>query len=281
MYSFGADFLIYGRIAMKKITIIGGDNRLKILKEKLENEGYLTDTLGLYENDFADFTSSQIIVLPVPTTKDGKTVFTPLTKRTIPLEFIEANTSREQLILCCNYNFSGRNSVDYGAFDSYALLTAIPTAEGAIKIAIENTDYTLWKSDILVIGYGRVGKILANRLKALGANVTVSARKPADFGLAESVGLGRINTTELNTLPLNFDIIFNTVDIKVIDNNTLKSCKDTLFIDLSSLGGFDLKEAERLGIKAIKAPGLPGIIAPKTAAEILSNTITHIINSYN
>lgn len=266
---------------MKKITIIGGDNRLKILKDKLEKDGYLTDTLGLYEDDLGDLKTSQIIVLPVPTTKDGKTIFTPLTKRNIPLSFIEENTNREQLILCCNYNFSGKNSVDYGSLDSYALLNAIPTAEGAIKIAIENTDYTLWQSKVLVIGYGRVGKILANRLKALGANVTISARKPADFGLSEALGFDRINTAQLNTSPLKFDIIFNTVDIKVIDNNTLKNCKNTLFIDLSSLGGFDLKEAERLGIKAIKAPGLPGIIAPKTAAEILSNTITHIINSYN
>ncbi len=266
---------------MKKITIVGGDNRLKILKEKLEKDGYSTDTLGLFEDDFADFKTSQIIVLPVPTTKDGKTVFAPLTKREIPLEFVENNTKRDQLILCCNYNFANKNSVDYGSFDSYALLNAIPTAEGAIKIAIENTEYTLWQSNVLVIGYGRVGKILSNRLKALGANVTISARKPADFGLAEALGFGRINTQQLNVLPLNFDIIFNTVDVKVIDNITLKNCKDTLFIDLSSFGGFDIKEAERLGIKAIKAPGLPGKIAPKTAADILSNTITHIINSYN
>ncbi len=266
---------------MKKITIIGGDNRLKILKEKLEKNGYLIDTLGLFDGDSADLGSSQVIVLPVPTTKDGTTVFAPLTKRNIPLKFIDESTSREQLILCCNYNFANKNSVDYGSFDSYALLNAIPTAEGAIKIAIENTDYTLWQANVLVIGYGRVGKILSNRLKALGANVTVSARKPSDFGLAEAVGLDRINTEQLNMLHLNYDIIFNTVDIRVIDNNTLKNCKNTLFIDLSSLGGFDLKEAERLGIKAIKAPGLPGIIAPKTAAEILSNTVTHIINSYN
>lgn len=266
---------------MKKITILGGDNRLKILKNGLEASGYLTDSIGLFDNDNGDIRSSQVIVLPVPTTKDGVNVFAPLTKRSIPLKFVEENTDREQLILCCNYNFGNKNCVDYGSFDSYALLNAVPTAEGAIKIAIENTDYTLWKAKVLVIGYGRVGKILANRLKAFGSDVTVSARKPSDFGLAEALGFRYINTEHLNVKPLKFDIIFNTVDVKVIDDSSLKQCTNTLLIDLSSYGGFSLEEAVRLGIKAIKAPGLPGIIAPKTAAEILSNTVTHIINSYN
>ncbi len=266
---------------MKKITVIGGDNRLKILKTKLENSGYSVDSLGLNENDKGDISTSQVIVLPVPTTKDGVTVFTPLTKRSIPLSFISENTNLEQLILCCNYSFQNKNCVDYGALDSYALLNSVPTAEGAIKIAIENTDYTLWKSKVLVIGYGRVGKILANRLKAMGCDVTVSARKPADLALAEALGFSYINTGQLNFKPLEYDIIFNTVDVKVIEDSSLKSCTADLILDISSKGGLSLDTANNLGIKALKAPGLPGIIAPKIAAEILTNTVTHIINSYN
>ncbi|MBP3599712.1 MAG: hypothetical protein J6J30_01380, partial [Clostridia bacterium] len=81
--------------------------------------------------------------------------------------------------------------------------------------------------------------------------------------------------------PLEYNIIFNTVDVKVIEDTSLKTCTADLIIDLSSKGGLSLNVANSLGIKALKAPGLPGIIAPKTAAEILTNTITHIINSYN
>lgn len=266
---------------MKKITIIGGDNRLKIVKNRLCELGYSVDTLGLFENDNGDFSNSQIIILPVPTTKDSKTVFTPLTHRVINLEEIAANTTNEQLILCCNYLFQNKNSVDYGALDSYALLNAVPTAEGAIKIAIENTDFTLWNSKILVIGFGRVGKILAQRLKALGSKVTVSARKPSHFAELSALGFDYINTENLNSSPLNYDIIINTVDVKVIADNSLKTCVAPLLLDLSSLGGFDLEKAREYGKTAIKAPGLPGKIAPLTAADILSNTITHIINSYN
>ena len=266
---------------MKKITIIGGDNRLKILKEHLESQGYQVDSLGLYENDNGDIHTSQVLVLPVPTTKDREFVFTPLTNKKIPLSFVSENATNEQLILSCNYLFENKQCIDYGSLDSYALLNAVPTAEGAIKIAIENTDYTLWKSNVLVIGYGRVGKILADRLKAMGCRTTVSARKPADFAMLDALGFKYINTEQLNQKQLNYNIIFNTVDVKVLNDNTLQKCKCDLMIDLSSKGGFSIPFAESCGIKALKAPGLPGIIAPRTAAEILSNTLTHIINSFN
>lgn len=266
---------------MKKITVIGGDNRLKIVKEHLKSQGYTVDTLGLYEDDNGDITTSKILILPVPTTKDGLNVFTPLTKRKIPLSFIAENTTNEQLILSCNYTFENKRCIDYGSLDSYALLNAVPTAEGAIKIAIENTPYTLWRSTALVIGYGRVGKILADRLKNMGCDVTISARKPSDLSLAEALGFKYINTEHLNLQPLSYNIILNTVDVKVISDEALKGINCDLLIELSTKGGFSLSAAQEYGLKAIKAPGLPGITAPQTAAEILSNTVTHIINSYN
>lgn len=266
---------------MKKITIVGGDNRLKILKNTLEKQGYNVDTLALFSEDIGDITTSDVIILPVPTTKDGVHIFTPLSSRKITLAELANTTSSEQLILSCNYLFENKRCVDYGALDSYALLNAIPTAEGAIKIAIENTNYTLWKSKVLVIGYGRVGKILADRLNALGADVTVSARKPSDLSLIDALGFKSVNTNHLNLTPINYDIIFNTVDVKVIaDDNITKDMCD-LIIDLSTHGGLSLDIAQEKGIKTIKAPGLPGKIAPKTAAQILSDTVTHIINTYN
>lgn len=266
---------------MKKITIIGGDNRLKMVKKALIKEGYSVDTLGLYEDDFANISTSEVILFPVPTTKDSKTVFTPLTDKKISLEEIANQISSEQLVLCCNYNFQNKKCIDYGALDSYALLNAVPTAEGAIKIAIENTPFCLWQSKILVIGYGRVGKILADRLKSLGANVTVSARKPSDFAMLSALGFSFIHTEQLNQTELSFDIIFSTVDVTVLEDRAIKDSSATLLVDLSSKGGFNLEAAKSFGKKALKAPGLPGIIAPKTAADILCNTITTVINTYN
>lgn len=266
---------------MKKITIIGGDGRLITAKKHLEEQGYQVDTLGLFEGDTADFSTSKVIVLPVPTTKDGIYVNAPLTNKKITLQYIAENTSDDQLILCCNYLFEKKKCIDYNSLDSYALLNSVPTAEGAIKLAIENTPFTLWKSKVLIIGYGRVGKVLADRLKALGCNVTVSARKPMDFAMLDAFGFQSINTNELNFGSLDYDIIFNTVDIEVISEESLKKTHCRCMIDLSSKGGFSLKAAHNFGITALKAPGLPGVIAPETAGEILAKTITDLINSYN
>ncbi len=265
---------------MKKICIVGGDTRLKTVKHSLENQNFFVSTLGLYPEDKGDIALSDILILPVPTTRDGTTVFAPLTNRVIPLSEIYDKTS-DQLILCCNYNFKNRKCIDYNTLDSYALLNAVPTAEGAIKIAIENTDFTLWQSKILVIGNGRVGKILANRLKNLGANVTVSARKPKDFAELEALGFNYINTEELENMYLGYDIIFNTVDFPVLSDKALKNLPCSLLLDLSSKGGFNHEYAVSLGLNAQKAPALPGKTAPKTAGKILAKTVSELIRFYN
>lgn len=264
---------------MKKVVIIGGDNRLKTVKNHLNASGYTVDSLGLYENDNADLSSCDVILLPVPTTKDGIHVFAPLTDRKITLEQIQKSVHKDQTVLCCNYQFDGCNCIDYNRLDSYALLGAIPTAEGAIKIAIENTPITLWQSRILVIGYGRVGKVLADRLKGLCCDLTVSARKPADFALLSAIGIKHTDTRQLNAKRFNYDIVFNTVDAPVLADSVFENTPCLCIIDLSSKGGFSLQAAKDKGIYAIKAPGLPGIIAPKTAGEMLANTVIELLTT--
>lgn len=263
-------------IILKKITIIGGDNRLKKVKSVLETKGFTVDTLGLFENDSGDIKSSDILILPVPTTRDNQTVFTPLDARKILLSDIE-KLSIGKRVFGCNYKFKTADYIDYGALDSFAILNAVPTAEGAIKIAIENTPFTLWGSEILVIGYGRVGKILADRLKKIGAIVTVSARKPQDFATLNALGFNYINTNELNNSPLSYNIIFNTVDFEVLNPQSLENTSTSLLVDLSSKGGFDLEYAKEKGITAIKAPSLPAVYSIDTAGEILANTVLSLI----
>lgn len=260
---------------MKRVLIIGGDNRLKVVKKQLDKENFFVETLGLYPDDNGVIENADVIILPVPTTKDGQTVYTPLSDRKIFLEEI-SRRAKNQLILCCNYRFEGKNYIDYNQLDSFALLNAVPTAEGAIALAINETDFTLWESRVLVIGYGRVGKIVADRLKALGAKVTVSARKPRDFATLSALGFKHINTETLCDIYLDFDIIFNTVDAQVLNDNALENCPADLIIDLSTKGGFNLNYAKALGIKAFKPGGIPGICAPKTAGEILAKTVCEL-----
>lgn len=276
MYSMALLIFIYVVLVMKRVLIIGGDNRLRVAKKRLDKENFLVETLGLYPDDNGNIENSDIILLPVPTTKDNQTVYCPLTNRKIPLCEI-AEKVQNQLILCCNYKFLNKNYIDYNTLDSFALLNAVPTAEGAIALAVNETDFTLWKSKVLVVGYGRVGKILADRLKALGAEVTVSARKPRDFATLSAFGFKYINTETLCDIYLDYDIIFNTVDVEILTDSALVNCPADLIIDLSSKGGFNLNYAKALGIKAFKPGGIPGICAPKTAGEILAKIVMELV----
>ncbi len=258
---------------MKKITVIGGDNRLVIAADVLSNSGYKVKISGLsgFQNDDSD-----VWLLPVPTTKDGETLFAPLSDGKIYLKDIEREAGKDRLILTCNHSFKNNRCIDYGKLDSFCLLNAIPTAEGAISLAIENTPFTLWGSRVLVIGYGRVGKILAERLKGIGCRVTVSARKPSDFAMINACGYYGVNTADIKN-GLDYDIIFNTVDFEVIPESAFEKCSAKLIIDLSSKGGFSIDAAKNYGITALKAPGIPGKTAPLTAGEILARTVKEII----
>lgn len=266
---------------MKKIIIIGGDNRFKNLKEALEEKAYRVETLGLYENDCGSISDSEVIVLPVPSTKDKTNVFTPLTGRIIPLSLITENARRSALCLTCGYTAEGLDCIDYGSSDSYALRNAVPTAEGALKLAVENTSRTLFGAKVLVIGFGRVGKITADRFKRIGCDVTVSTGGKSNFALCEALGFKCVNTAGLGQIRLDYGIIINTADAEVISEAALKNISSELLLDLSTYGGFSLSAAKALGLNAIKAPGLPLLTAPQSAAEILTDTVTNIIEKYD
>lgn len=154
----------------------------------------------------------------------------------------------------------------------------MPTAEGAIECAMREYEGTISGSKCLVAGFGRIGKILAHKLKLLGANVTVSARKPSDLAYVKALGYNALNTENLRTVK-HFDIAFNTIPKLIFDRELLMNTDtNTLIIDLASLpGGVDFDTAEKLGIYAVRALSLPGKCAPKTAGEIIKTTVFDII----
>ncbi len=260
------------------LLIIGGDKRQEILTENLRKAGHnCFHITGGHDLD-TDFDNFEVVILPYPTTKDGLCVNNNLSDEKILLADIVKRVSRQK-VLCGNYSFINIESTDYGRDEELTLLNAVPTAEGAIELAIRNTDFTLWQSNCLVIGNGKCGKILADRLAGLKAHVTVSARKDADFAYIKALGQKYIHTYEIEKHIHGFDIIFNTVDSRVITREALEKCKkDCLLIELASAPfGIDFNAAEELGLKVIKAPGLPGKISPKTAADILTQTILKLI----
>ena len=257
------------------ILIIGGDRRMNVAMNELKRMGYTADSLGLTKNDNGDIECADVILLPVPTTKDKKTVFCPQSDKIIPLEYI-SNASDKSLILSCGYKFENKNCVDYLNLDGFCLLNAVPTAEGAIAHAIFDTPFCLWKSRVLVIGYGRVARVLTDRLIGIKCDVCVSARKDADFAMLDALNIKHIHTSKAAELAENFDIIFNTVDADVFNGN-YKGLERCLLYDLSTKGCIDYKNTD---LNVVKLPGIPGKIAPETAGKIIAQTANQLIGEW-
>lgn len=163
--------------------------------------------------------------------------------------------------------------------DDVAIYNSIPTAEGAVMLAIQNTDITIHGSNCMVLGLGRTGMTLARTLKGLGANVTVGVRREEHFARAWEMGFNPFYTRDLLVHARNIDLLFNTIPNMIITAQVIAGMPHrAVIIDLASKpGGTDFRFAEKRGIKAILAPGLPGIVAPKTAGRILANTLSQLI----
>ncbi len=155
----------------------------------------------------------------------------------------------------------------------------IPTCEGAIQLAMEQTAYTLQGSRCLVIGYGRIGAQLARKLRALDAQVTVSARSPRDFARIQSAGMQTLDTRSLAGQLGGFDLIFNTVPSPVLGAPELAELlPDCLVIDLASLpGGISPDTQPPPSCRVLHALSLPGRVAPLSAARAIHDTVCTIL----
>lgn len=160
-----------------------------------------------------------------------------------------------------------------------AIYNSIPTAEGAIMMAIQNTDFTIHGSVSMVLGFGRTGITLARTLHGLGAKVKVGVNKPEYFARALEMGFLPFYTHDLYAQVANIDLLFNTIPSMIVTAQIIANIPHrAVIIDLASKpGGTDFRFAEKRGIKAMLAPGLPGIVAPKTAGRIIADTLSRMI----
>lgn len=163
--------------------------------------------------------------------------------------------------------------------DDVAIYNSIPTVEGTILMAIQNTDFTIHGSNVVVLGLGRVGMTVARTFANLGAKVKVGARKPEHFARITEMNLEPFDLGDLAKELTTTDICINTIPKLVITENEIKQMlPHTLIIDLATKpGGTDFEFAKQRGIKALLAPGLPGVVAPKTAGKILAKGLINAL----
>lgn len=223
--------------------------------------------------------NSSVIVGGIPLSRDGATINAPYSNREIKLDEIYTNIDNKTFIAggipIQFYDNKTINNIDLLQLEGLTILNAIPTVEGTIKIAIEETEITIHESNVMILGYGRIGKILCKSFKNLGAKVYCVARKESDLAWIREERCIPIRYNEIEKVASLVDIIINTVPSLVIKEKTVKNLKETcLIIDVASNpGGVDKNIAKRYKIKVISALGIPGKIAPLTAAKYIKEII--------
>lgn len=259
---------------MKKLAVLGTDKRSNYLRSF-----YLKEVVRLYNYKDAD-----IVIAPIPFSKDG----IKINSENIEIETFVKDVKNKILITGAVFDnvkskLDGINYYDIMNEESLSFLNAIPTAEGAIFEAMKNSDTTICNSNCLVMGYGRIGKVLSKMLKGIGANVYCEARNKKDLAFIQAMGYNKLDINKLDKVIPDMDYIFNTIPVVLLNEEMLKFVKkDALIIDLASTpGGVDFEKAREMDLNVVWALALPSKIAPKTAAIYVKNTIDSLFEFEN
>ncbi len=283
-----------------KFLILGGDLRSIRLAQILSEDDNKVYSFGQERSDEiidngmiercnslkAGLDKAQIIVAPVPFSNNGESINTPFSDEKIMIEdLLKAN--KNKLLIGGNISEEIQKKlsekyldvIDIMKREELAILNTIATAEGTIEVAISNTDKILQGSRVLILGFGRVAKIVASKFSKLSAIVTCAARKVSDLAWIKAYGYDSLDIHDMLYDLKDFDIIINTVPQTIIHEKELKHMdSDVLLIDLASApGGIDSKMAKNMGLKFVWALALPGKIAPSSSAKFIKETIYNIL----
>ena len=272
----------------RNIVIVGGDKRQKYLKEYLEKQGFDVASYGLFDWDEDTdklkgmIGEDTVVILPLPATRNDKTIFMPFSKKEIDISRLFSFLGRRNLVfggiikgeLLSRLRESEIEFVDY--YDqTFIEKNAVLTAFGALKIILEHIDFALPLGKYAVTGFGRVAKETVAVLKSLSCDVTVFARNSSQREDAIIKGCKAEPLTSLSRLSGDLDIVINTVPTHIIHEETIMNMKNgSKIIELASAPfGLDFDVARKYGIDVVKAMGLPGKYTPKTAGEIIGKNM--------
>lgn len=252
------------------------DERQRFLQDILLHKGYhaivaeAADEQELACNEITHH--KKIILLPVPVSEVMlKKIIPSLSQKHI---ILGGNLPGDFVSYCNEHQIA---CLDYMKIPEIAIENAVATAEGAIFHAIQTSKYTVHQSNCLVIGFGKCGEILADRLYGLKANVSISTRDSRHKAKARSYGYNVPETIPYET----FAFLFNTAPAKVITSSVIdRLSPDTVIIDIASKpGGVDFNYCIKKDITAKHCPGLPGKLSPKTSADIIYKNICNILEN--
>ena len=253
----------------KSFAVIGEDGRQRAAADYLKQLGYRV--VGAEKISVAD-----IILLPMPLSAERAQLAALLRAAKPGAIAYAGKVSGEAAAVA---QAAGVELDDYLQREELAVMNAIPTCEGAVEILLRERQATLWNSRVLITGFGRIAKLLCQRLTGFGALVTVAARKPRDRALASALGYRTQTIDALRETVRGFDVIVNTVPAPLIDREMIGTMGSGAFLlDLTSApGGIDLAAAGTAEIKAVWALSLPAKCAPVTAGRFVADTVLQMI----
>ncbi|MGI6548850.1 MAG: dipicolinate synthase subunit DpsA [Syntrophomonadales bacterium] len=282
-----------------KIAVLGGDERELILVSELVTLGATVTVVGcprerLKHGAFISrsvedgLSGAEVAILPMVGTDIRGHIRAVYTEERLQLtqKALQGMAKPAMLIIGSARPFLkewtdklGITLIETGEMDDVAILNSIPTAEGAIQIAMQEMKTTIHSSRAMVLGFGRVGTTLGRTLKALGAVVSVASNNQGELARAYEMGCHRVPLSELADNLNQIDVVFNTIPASVLTSEILRRMNpDTLIIDLATApGGTDFGAANEYGIKALLAPGLPGKVAPIMAGRVLAEVVPRLI----
>ncbi len=278
------------------ITIIGGDARqIEVIRKLTELDASVAlvgfehldqGFTGAVKKKIAEinFSKTDAIVLPISGTSDTGEIEATFSNESIQLTekmiidtpshcVIYSGISNAYLDACAKK--ANRKLVKLMDRDDVAIYNSIPTVEGTLMMVIQNTDTTIHSSNTIVLGFGRTGMSVSRAFAALGAKVKVGTIKTDDIARITEMGLVPFHLNELKERVEDADIIINTIPAPILKADVISRMPlHTFIFDLASKpGGTDFRFAKKRGIHALLAPGLPGIVAPKTAGKIIANVL--------
>ncbi|MFB5660514.1 dipicolinic acid synthetase subunit A [Alteribacillus sp. HJP-4] len=286
----------------KKAVIIGGDARQIEIAQLLAADNTETYIIGfpLWNRNAAGIKKASgngdvpwadidTVLLPVSGLKKENIVEACFAAEDIKLDINWLHQLKKDCLIMSGINTPalnsvlteiGREAVILMERDDVAIYNSIPTAEGTLLIAMQETDITIHHSVTLILGLGRTGQTIAGTFSNIGAYAKVGTIHPEEKARAAAMGLESFDLRELKAEAAKADICINTIPAPVLTEDILKQFPARAFIiDIaSSPGGTDFDFAKKRGIKAVAAPGLPGAVAPKTAGTILAKVIIQLLH---
>lgn len=282
----------------KTFAVIGGDLRNAHLAGLLAEDSSENRVYGMFmdrdvklsgkiarSNDVRlVLPQSDVVIFPLPMLGTSGAINTPLSDGHLAVEECFSYIPPEAIVVagkippevCEMACEKGIDMVDYLEREELAVLNAVPTAEGAVEIALRELPVTLFGSTCIVTGHGRIARVLIGLLRAFGADVRVVARKHSDLAWIRIAGATAVHLSDIDRHLKDANVLFNTVPAVILGEDKLsKLGRNCLVIDLASKpGGVDFDTARKLELKTIWALSLPGKVAPITAGAVCRYTQT-------